>query len=85
MNDEITTSEIMDFLREHMVTRSDLDRFATKEDLFRSQIEVMSSVDRFAKLHETLDLELVALRGRYERLEERVETVEQKLGLASPY
>jgi hypothetical protein len=62
MNDEITTSEIMDFLREHMVTRSDLDRFATKEDLFRSQIEVMSSVDRFAKFHETLDLELVALQ-----------------------
>ena len=83
MNDEITTTEIMNFLREHMVTKGDLERFATKEDLFRSQTEVMSSVDRFTKLHETLDLELVAMRGKYERLEERIEIVEQKLGLAS--
>jgi hypothetical protein len=43
----------------------------------------MTSIDRFAKLHEMLDQELVALRSKYERLEGRLEIVEQKLGLAS--
>ncbi|MFH0857426.1 MAG: hypothetical protein V1848_01630 [Candidatus Magasanikbacteria bacterium] len=40
---------------------------------------VLNSVDRFVKLHETLDIELAALRNKYNRLEERLVIIEEKL------
>jgi len=43
---------------------------------------VLNNIDRFVKLHETLDQELSALRSKYSRLEERLVVVEQKLQLA---
>ena len=43
---------------------------------------VLGSVDRFVKLHETLDQELTSLRHKYSRLEERLENVERKLQMA---
>ncbi len=43
---------------------------------------VLGGVDRFVKLHETLDQELSALRSKYSRLEERLIAVERKLQLA---
>ncbi len=60
---------------------SRMDKLETKiDDKFN---EVMNHVDGFAKLHETLDQELVSLRGKYDRLEERLVRVEQKLGFAT--
>lgn len=54
------------------------------EEQFALRIDdVMTSIDRFAKLHETLDQELVALRSKYERLEERLVLVEEKLGISA--
>lgn len=43
---------------------------------------VLGGVDRFVKLHETLDQELSALRNKYTRLEERLQVVERKLQVA---
>ena len=43
---------------------------------------VLNNIDRFVKLHETLDTELAALRHKYSRLEERLVVVEQKLQVA---
>ncbi len=57
--------------------------FVTKEDLMVSTEQVVTTIDRFAKLHETLDQELVAMRNKYDRLEERLEVVESKLKLQS--
>ncbi len=37
-----------------------------------------TSVDGFVRLHQTLDTELVAVRGKYDRLEERVEKLEAR-------
>lgn len=84
MNDHsVTTNEIIEFLQEHMVTKAEMNDFAKRTDLDEMKSDVLISVDRFVKLHETLDLEIVALRGKYDQLEERIEIVEQKLGLAS--
>jgi len=85
MKNMVTTTEIMEFLREHMVTKEDIKDFVTKDELqnqfqeFKS--DIISSIDRFAKLHETLDQELVSLRNKYDRLEGRLEIVEDKLGV----
>ena len=58
-----------------------LDTFATKQNLDDAKTEILTMVDRFAKLHETLDHELVSLRSKYERLEERLSLIEQKVGI----
>ena len=81
-NGDVTTGEIMDFLREHMVTKEDMQIFV-KDELQNTENRILTSIDRFVKLHETLDQELVALRSKYERLEGRLEIVEQKLGLTA--
>lgn len=42
---------------------------------------LMTHIDGFIKLHQTLVLELAALRSKNERLEERLKKVEMKLGI----
>ncbi|MFH1405160.1 MAG: hypothetical protein ABIH21_03635 [Patescibacteria group bacterium] len=79
-NDEVTTNEIMDFLKEKMVTKDEM-RVYVKDEITNAKDEIITTVDRFAKLHETLDLELVALRSKYDRLEGRIEILEQKAGV----
>ncbi len=54
---------------------------ATKDELAETRSNIITTIDRFAKLHETLDQELVALRSKYDRLEERLMFVENKLGI----
>ena len=80
-NDNVTTDEIMEFLKEHMVTKEDLHDFFTKDDTVELRSDILTSVDRFAKLHETLDIELVSLQSKYGRLEERLKRVEEKVGI----
>ncbi|HLD21232.1 MAG TPA: hypothetical protein VJB64_04005 [Patescibacteria group bacterium] len=82
MNDQITTNEIMDFLKEHLVMRDEI-RDIVREETGATKTEIVEHVDRFAKLHETLDQELVMLRSKYNRLEERLEIVETRLGIAA--
>lgn len=71
-----------DFLYANMATKQDLENLATKEELQDFKSEVITTIDRFAKLHETLDQELVFMRHRQDRLEERLVVVEQKLGFS---
>jgi len=79
---EITSQEIMEFLQEHMATKGDVA--AIVDDRIReSESRILTSVDRFVRLHETLDQELVMLRSKYNRLEERIEIVEHQLGIAT--
>lgn len=79
MQDQMTdkiVAKLLDmdsYMRENMFTRSEAKEMEER---------LVTSMDRFAKLHETLDTELVALRGKYDRLEGRLEVVEAKLGLA---
>jgi hypothetical protein len=84
MTDQVTTNDILDFLKENMMTKDEsLETFETKQEAFDSESRVLESVDRFAKLHETLDQELLMLRSKYNRLEERLEQIEYKLGLTA--
>lgn len=111
-NDEITTNEIMmflkghmatkedlgsvneilDFIKENMVTKDELDlklmHYAMKEDFERIErkltefkSEILTAIDQFVKKHDTLDTEQIAMRGRFERLEDRVDAVEEQVGL----
>lgn len=81
-NGDVTTNEIMDFLKEHLVMRDEV-RSIVKEETDRVKTEILEHVDRFAKLHETLDQELIIVRSHCFRLEERLQLVERKLEITA--
>lgn len=60
-----------------------MGNFVTKEYLDERIDSILTSTDRFVKLHETLDQELAMLRSKYNRLEERVQTLEQRMPVAA--
>ncbi len=53
----------------------------TKEELRTTRNELMNHIDGFVKLHETLDVELAALRIKCTRLEDRMFIIEQRVGV----
>lgn len=59
------------------------ENLVTKDQLHVVEDRVITHIDGFIKLHETLDLELAALRGKYERLEGRVIILENRMGIHS--
>jgi len=77
---DVSTGEIMEFLQKNMMLRDKVKDFV-RQELGQTESRILTSVDRFAKLHETLDQELVALRDMYHRLEEQMEMIEQKVGI----
>lgn len=54
-------------------TKDDLRHFATKDDLFEFKSDIMTHMDGFIGLHQKLDVELVAMRSKYERLESYIQ------------
>ena len=68
---DVTTGEILEFLKEHMVMRADFEaalrRTASKEDL----AAIMTHVDGLAGHNQKFDQELLMIRNRQDRLEER--------------
>jgi hypothetical protein len=58
------------------------ENLVTHEEARVTEDRIMTHMDGFIKLHETLDVEIVALRSKVDRLEGRIEKVEQKLSLA---
>ena len=48
----------------------------TKDELYETKNEVLEHVDGFIKLHNKIDLELVATQSKYKRLENRVKELE---------
>lgn len=65
MNDIL---EIVVYLKDNMISKNELD-----EKLFVLKSDLMSHTDGFIGLHQKLDLELVALRAKYDRLESYIE------------
>ena len=59
------------------------ENMATKQELQEVKSELMTHIDGFIKLHETLVVELAAMRAKNERLEARIEKIELKLGMAA--
>lgn len=54
------------------------EKMVTKDEFEQKHNEVMTHIDGFVKLHQTLDVEIVALRDKYNRLEERLARLEQR-------
>ena len=48
----------------------------TKDELYETKNEVLEHVDGFIKLHNKIDVELVATQSKYKRLEIRVKELE---------
>ncbi|MCK9361042.1 hypothetical protein M0Q28_02320 [Patescibacteria group bacterium] len=71
--------EAVNGLASHMDERfAELDqKFATKQELQQGlgglENRVVTEIDRFVVLHQTLDVELVSLRSRCDRIEDRLE------------
>ena len=63
--------------------REQLKNVPTRDEMNFRFNEAAINVDRFTKLHETLDQELAMLRSKYNRLEERVQTLEQRMPVAA--
>jgi len=57
------------------------NEMATKQEIGVLEDKLLTHIDSFVKLHQTLDQELVSLRHKYDRLEDRVKIVEEKLGV----
>lgn len=66
--------EDVEFLKENM---------ATKEDLQETESRVMKNIDGFAQQNQKFDIELVAARSKFDRVEERVEILELKVGIGA--
>ena len=62
-------------------TQEEQKIFTRKTDLDEAKEEIMTGIDGLAKQNKDLDLELVSMRSKYERLEERLSLVEQKVGM----
>lgn len=60
--------EIVSFLKDEMVGRKEFDQ---KLEKLRS--DLTTHMDGFIGLHQKLDLELVAMRAKYDRLESYIE------------
>jgi hypothetical protein len=82
--------EIVHFMRDNMATKEDLKSFATKRDIERcatkQDLETMNSnlvthIDGFVGMHKGLDLELVSLRSKYQRLESHVQQLAKHTSL----
>lgn len=71
MLDKVLTKliDLDEYVRTKVVTHEQLDHRIN---------QLGTQVDGFVKLHETLDQELVAMRARVERLEDRITRLETK-------
>lgn len=79
MDESKTLKDILDtvvFLRDHAASREDVH-----EIVGQAKSEIMTRVDSFIGLHQKLDTELVALRGKYDRLEAELSRVLRHLHL----
>ncbi len=73
--------EIVGFIKDNAAMKENLDRFATKEQLDETKNELMNHIDIFIGLHQKLDIELTALRSKYDRLETSMKKVLDHLHL----
>lgn len=65
----------------NMLTKEDAEQFATKTDLSEFRDEVMTTLDGFTKQQIRFDHELTAVLGATRRHEDRLDLIEQKIGL----
>lgn len=84
MHQEQTLQDILaivQFMKENMATKEDLEGFATSDGLEKIKNDLMNHMDGFIGLHQKLDTELTALRAKYDRLQEQMEKIARHLQL----
>ncbi|MBT5807797.1 hypothetical protein HOI18_00810 [Candidatus Uhrbacteria bacterium] len=81
MSDEVTTNEIMDFLKEHMVTRDEVENIVDAK-LRITESRILSAVDGIAKQNETLEHEFLILKNDHKNLTSRVTAIEEAVEVA---
>ncbi len=62
-------------------TKRDIERCATKQDLETMNSNLITHIDGFVGMHKGLDLELVSLRSKYQRLESHVQQLAKHTSL----
>ncbi len=86
LRDNMATKQDIAEIRLEMATKHDIldirREMATKEDLREMESRMLEHIDGFAKQNEKFDHELVAAQAKFNRLEERVEVIEAKVGIA---
>jgi len=60
-----------------------VDKCVTRDEFQEFKTTIYSHIDGFTKLHETLDQEFVFLRHKYDKLDERVTRIEQRMGVVA--
>ncbi len=78
MDDKILDKVLIEVIN----IKEQLKNIPTKDEMNLRFDEAATNVDRFTKLHETLNQELAMLRSKYNRLEDRVVVLEQRLAVA---
>lgn len=86
--------EVVEFIKNNAITKNDflsgMGRLETRVDRVEASIntrldektsETVNHVDAFAVLHQKLEQELTALRGKYDRLEAAMLKIAQRLEL----
>lgn len=68
-------------VRSVMATKRDIERCATKQDLEKMNSNLITHIDGFVGMHKGLDLELVSLRSKYQRLESHVQQLAKHTSL----
>lgn len=78
--------EIVQFMQENMATKDDIaqvrSEMATKDEMREMESRLMEHIDGFAQQNQKFDQELVAAQAKFNRIEERVEVLEFKAGVA---
>jgi len=72
--------ETVEFLRDNAVTKEYFEE-KLEEKLIETKNELMTHIDTFIGLHQKLDIELTALRSKYDRLETSMKKVLEHLHL----
>lgn len=74
-------------IRNEMATKQDLvqirHEMATKKDLEDVKSELLEHIDGFAQQNQKFDQELVAAQAKFNRVEDRVETLELEVGIGA--
>ncbi len=72
MNQEVTNTEIFEFLQEHMVVKEDLKNLATKEDIRKLD-------EKFDKRFESMESRLIEFQTELADIKLKLSAIETKL------
>ncbi len=73
-DDVAAVREDIEFIKENMVTKAEAEE---------TESRLMGHIDGFARQNQKFDIELVAARSQFNRVEERVEVLELKAGIGA--